>query len=142
MKKNILAIDLGKHTCGLAISRSGIFSTPLKSFKIENNDYLPLVNHLKELSQVEKIETIVLGYPLFPSGDKCEMTLVVEEFSHELKKEFIGINIQYQDERNSTVDASEILQSIGKNSKKQKEIIDSTSACVILDRYLKKVNND
>ena len=29
MKKNILALDLGKSSCGIAISRSGMFVTPL-----------------------------------------------------------------------------------------------------------------
>lgn len=138
MEKNILAIDLGKHTCGLAISRSGILSTPLKSFSVSNNDYLPLIKHIQELSTIEKIEVIVLGYPLFPSGDKCEMTPIVESFNEELSKVFPNLKIVYQDERNSTTDASELLHQQGKNAKKQKEIIDSASACVILDRYISK----
>ncbi len=43
------------------------------------------------------------------------------------------------DERNSTVEASEILHSDNKNSKKQKSIIDSAAAMVILERYLKQI---
>ena len=141
MEKNILSIDLGKHTCGLAISRTGILSSPLSPFTISNLDYSPLIDYLIKLSKVEKIETIVIGYPLYPSGDKCEMTSIVEKFKEDLEKVFTNIKIEFQDERDSTLQASEFLHLQGKNSKKQKQYIDSASACVILDRYINRVNN-
>ena len=37
--KNILAMDLGKTTLGLAISRSGILVTPLTNIKFPAEDY-------------------------------------------------------------------------------------------------------
>ena len=140
MEKNILSIDLGKHTCGLAISRTGILSSPLNPFTISNLNYSLLIAYLINLSKVEKIETIVIGYPLYPSGDKCEMTSIVEKFKEDLEKVFTNIKIEFQDERDSTLQASEFLHMQGKNSKKQKQYIDSAAACVILDRYIKKVN--
>ena len=140
MEKNILALDIGKARCGVAISRSGIITTPLEAIQITNLDYKVISSHIKNLLSIEKIETIVIGYPLFPSGDKCEMTPIVEEIKEDLEKKFTNIKFVFQDERNSTTDASSLLHDQGKNAKKQKEIIDSASACVILTRYLEQVN--
>ena len=140
MEKNILALDIGKARCGVAISRSGILTTPLVAIQITNFDYKIINNHIKDLLNSEKIETIVIGYPLYPSGDKCEMTEVVENIKIDLEKDFPNIKFVFQDERNSTTDASSLLHEQGKNAKKQKEIIDSAAACVILERYLEKVN--
>ena len=87
----------------------------------------------------EKIEHIVIGLPLYPSGDRCEMTPIVEAFKEKITPLFENIDIVFQDERDSTLEASEILHENNKNSKKQKNIIDSHAALVILERYLKKI---
>lgn len=141
MEKNILALDIGKVRCGVAISRSGIISTPLQAIKVINEDYKIINKYINELLNKEKVETIVIGYPLYPSGDKCEMTSVVEKIKEDLEKDFPNMKFVFQDERNSTTDASDLLHMQGKSSKKQKDIIDSTAACVILTRYIEKTNN-
>lgn len=85
------------------------------------------------------MENIVIGYPLFPSGDECEMTPIVNSFILDLEKEFPNIPIKKQDERNTTVEASAIFHQNGLNSKKQRKKIDSGAAMVILERYLKSI---
>ena len=91
---------------------------------------------------IEKVETFVIGYPLFPSGDPCEMTPIVEDFILLLQKEFPGIPVQKQDERNSTVEAAALLHELGINAKKQRKTIDSAAAGVILKRYLVSIGQD
>lgn len=140
MKKNLLCLDLGKGSLGLAISRSGMLVTPLENLRFHMMRFEEPIAYLKELLKKEKVETFVLGLPLFPSGDDCEMTLVVRDFSKMLEKEFPNIEIVFQDERYSTVEASNTLQKNGQNAKKQHKTIDRTAACVILERYLKSIN--
>jgi len=139
MQKNILAIDLGKGSVGLALSRSGLFVTPLREARFPATHYEYAVNAIRELMMVERIELFVIGYPLFPSGDPCEMTPIVEEFIVKLNEAFPNIPIAKQDERNSTVEAASLLHAQGKNAKKQKQNIDSAAAAVILSRYLRAI---
>ncbi len=140
MKKNLLCLDLGKGSLGIAISRSGMLVTPLENYRFHMNQFDEPIEYLKTLLKKEKVETFVLGLPLFPSGDDCEMTLVVREFRKMLEANFPGIEIVYQDERYSTIEASSALHDKGQNAKKQHKTIDRTAACVILERYLKSIN--
>ena len=139
MEKNILAIDLGKGSIGLAISRSGMFVSPLPEVRFKLGEYNEALKAVKDVFSIEKVENIVIGYPLFPSGDECEMTPIVNSFILDLGKEFPNIPIKKQDERNTTVEASAIFHQNGLNSKKQRKKIDSGAAMVILERYLKSI---
>ncbi len=139
MEKNILAIDLGKGSIGLAISRSGMFVSPLPEVRFKLGEYSEALQAVRNIFQTERVENIVIGYPLFPSGDECEMTPIVNDFILVLEKEFPNIPVKKQDERNTTVEASAIFHQNGLNSKKQKKKIDSGAAMVILERYLKSI---
>ena len=136
MQKNILAIDLGKGSIGLAISRSGILVTPLKETRFQATHYEEAIKAIAKVMEFEKVESFVIGYPLFPSGDPCEMTPIVEDFIVMLQQKFPGLPISKQDERNSTVEAASFLHQQGKSAKKQRGNIDSAAAAVILRRYL------
>ena len=139
MKKNILALDLVKGSLGIAISRSGLFVSLLDNLRFQAGHYDQALTGLKKVIQNETIESIVIGWPLFPSGDPCEMTPIVENFISLLAVEFPGITIEKVDERNSTVEASGLLHDAGKAAKKQKQNIDSAAAGVILQRYLASI---
>lgn len=139
MKKNLLALDLGKGSLGMALSRSGFLVTPLKNLRFHMMHFEEAINGIKEVMLTEKVETFIIGYPSFPSGDPCEMSYVVEDFIKLLNQEFPTIPVIKQDERYSTLEASSILHGHGENSKKQHNKIDSTAAVVILNRYLSSI---
>ncbi len=139
MEKNILAIDLGKGSIGLAISRSGMFVSGLPEVRFHMGKYDEALQAVKDVFSKEKVENIVIGYPLFPSGDECEMTPIVNDFVLMLNNAFPNVPIKKQDERNTTVEAAQIFHQNGINSKKQKKKIDSGAAMVILERYLKSI---
>lgn len=140
MKKNLLSIDLGKGSIGLALSRSGLFVTPLKEVRFRAGEYSKAYQAIKDILEIERIETFVIGYPTYPSGDPCEMTPIVEDFSKNLAKVYPNIEIVLMDERNTTKEASAIMSNNGVNAKRQKRNIDSMAALVILERYLKSIN--
>jgi len=142
MEKNLLAIDLGKGSVGLAISRSGMFVTPLPEVRFEAGHYEAAILAIKKSMEEEKVETFVIGYPLFPSGDPCEMTPIVEGFIKMLNDSFPSIPVKKQDERNSTVEAASLMHESGKKAKKQRKNIDSAAAAVILRRYLQSIGQD
>ena len=142
MKKNILALDLGKGSLGMAISHSGMFITPLPNLRFKAMHFDECIALMKEELFGETVETIAIGWPLFPSGDPCEMTPIVEEFIEMIRPLFPGVEIVKVDERNSTVEAAAMLHEAGKNAKKQRKTIDSAAAMVILKRYLQSIGQD
>ncbi len=139
MQKNLLALDLGKGSLGMALSRSGFLVTPLKNLRFHMMKFDEAISGIKEVMITEKVETFIIGYPSYPSGDKTEMSYIVEDFILLLNKEFPNIPVIKQDERYSTVEASSILHENGQNTKKQHKNIDSAAATVILERYLKSI---
>lgn len=139
MKKNLLALDLGKGSLGVALSRSGMFITPITNLRFHAMQFQEAIDYLKELLTYEKVETFVLGLPLYPSGDDCEMTHIVRNFATLLNENFPEIEIVYQDERYSTLEAANVLHKQGQNAKKQHKGIDAAASCVILERYLKRI---
>lgn len=140
MITNIISFDLGRRSLGIAISRSGFLVSLLENLKFDDMDYDTCIKKLKEVIRFEKIEHIVMGLPLYPSGDECEMTPIVRKFVIEkLKPLFPNVDINFVDERESTLEAAKLLHDNNLNSKKQKSIIDSAAAGVILERYLRKI---
>ncbi|HIU70282.1 MAG TPA: Holliday junction resolvase RuvX [Candidatus Enterosoma merdigallinarum] len=137
--KNILALDLGRGSLGIAISRSGMFVTPLENLRFPMDAFDEAILLLKDVLHGEKVEHIVIGYPSYPSGDPCPMSHIVERFIPLLEKAFPGRDIVKEDERYSTSEASDLLHRGGKNAARQHKTIDSAAACVILERYLRRI---
>lgn len=139
MLKHILALDLGKGSLGMAISRSGMFVTPLENLRFPATHYEEAIKGIARVLQVEEVELMVIGLPLYPSGDPCEMTPIVISFIDMLHEAFPAIPVMQQDERNSTVEAAAMLHENGKKAKAQKKNIDSAAAVIILERFLRSM---
>ena len=88
MKTNILSLDLGRGSLGIAISRSGMFITPLPKLRFHMDDYDECLDLLLKAVEYEKIEDIIIGYPTYPSGDPCLMTPIVDEVIKKLETKF------------------------------------------------------
>ena len=58
MEKNILALDLGKGSLGMALSRSGMFVTLLPNLRFKAGDYEEALRLLKEALLGENVEHI------------------------------------------------------------------------------------
>ncbi|MDD5884592.1 MAG: Holliday junction resolvase RuvX [Erysipelotrichaceae bacterium] len=139
MEKNILALDLGKGSIGIALSRSGSFITALPEKRFKAGEYEEALEAVKAVAKEEKVESIVIGWPTYPSGDPCEMTPIVSSFIEQLKIAFPSVPIHPVDERNSTVEAAARFHESGQSAKKQKKKIDSGAASIILERYLRSI---
>lgn len=134
-----LGLDYGSKTLGLAISdTTGIISSPLEVIRYE--DINELISKLKNIIIEKKVDALVLGLPLNLDGSvsvRCEKT---KEFAN-IIKENIDIEIYFQDERLSTVEAQNILISNSTRRDKRKTVIDKMAATIILQTYLDRCNN-
>lgn len=136
-----LALDLGIKTCGFAISDFNcIIAKGLENYYFTTKKFSEVINKIKwyiyQSEYQNEIDEIILGYPLRMDLSKSERTLMVENFREMLAKE-IDIKITFQDERQSTINAEEILKLANYSKTKRKTKKDSLAAQLILEDYLR-----
>ncbi len=132
-----LGLDLGSRTLGISISdRTGLIASSYKVLR-HNEEYDGLVDLVKKIVEDEDIDEIVLGFPKNMDntiGFKGELSL---SFKDKLEKS-IGIKVNLQDERLTTVEAERILISNNTTRKNRKKVIDSMAATIILQSFLER----
>ena len=140
-----LGMDLGTRTLGLATSdRLGIISSPYKTIRYENIDWL--VDEVLKIIKEQKIEVLVLGYPKNMNNTLGEAVERTNNFKSKLESK-TDLEINLIDERLSTVEATNYLLNEDMSRKGRKRVVDAVAASVILDTYLrreqlKKENNN
>lgn len=130
----IMAIDYGKARTGLALcDKKEILSFPLGVIEEKNSEILcdKIVGKIKE----NKAELIVFGLPKNMDGTLGESAKNVQNLAKNLRTK-INIEIDFWDERRTTVTAHEYLNETNTRGKKRKSIIDTVSAAIILENYL------
>ena len=133
----ILSLDLGTKSVGVCISDElNIIAVPLKNFFFEENDFAAALKIIEQIVSEYSIGTIILGHPLRISGEKSQITLIIEDFFKELKSKFIDIKIKLYDERFTTQRGVELLKQKYKDPKMVEQYKDMASAYVMLTDYL------
>lgn len=132
----IMSIDYGDVRTGIAISDiRGILASPLCVIK---ESYQPkLVDKIIELINENKIEKIVIGLPRNMDGSygyRCDDCKSLGQAISEK----INIDIEFEDERLTTVMAHNILSDNNVRGTKRKQTVDAVSAVMILQSYLDK----
>jgi putative Holliday junction resolvase len=125
----ILAIDIGLKRIGIAYSPDNNFVFPSEPVFRKNRDQAS--RDIFTILEEKKIELLVVGLPKGGSSEE-EMERRIKHFVNliNFKKEIV-----YQDEYGTSTEAKEISKGIVKQKKDGK--IDSISAKLILERYLK-----
>ena len=134
-----LGLDLGTKSLGIAITdNKKIVVNGLENYFYSDCNLSLSITKIKEIFHYYnyEIDTIVLGYPLYKSGEKSEQTIFVEKFYNLLRKNFKAVKIFLEDEKYSTVFAINSLKEIGLKNSKIKKIKDKISAVVILKSWL------
>ena len=133
-----LGLDLGTKTLGIALSDlTKTISSPVKIIRFEEGEVIKTIPELKELINEFNVEKIILGFPKNMNntvGESGERTIV---FKRLLEQEF-NIPVIMQDERLTTVEATNYMLGADMSRKKRKEKIDSLAANIILQTYLDK----
>ena len=130
----IMAIDYGDAHTGVAISDlTGLlagYTTTIHTRRQEE-----VLSRLGELIQEYGVEELVLGYPKNMDGTLGPRAEKAKALEQVLQERF-ALPVTLWDERRTTIDAHNILQSAGKNAKKRKAVVDSVAAALILEGYL------
>lgn len=136
-----LALDIGIKTCGFAISDSNcIIAKGLENYYFTTKKFSEVINKIKwyiyDSEYKNEIDEIILGYPLRMDLSKSERTIMVENFRKMLQRE-VDLKITFQDERQSTINAEEILKLANYSKTRRKTKKDSLAAQLILEDYLR-----
>ena len=131
-----LGLDLGTRTLGVSISDlTHTIASTYKTIRYEEENYEYLLQELKQIIETEQIEKIVLGLPKNMNntiGESAERCL---NFKKQIE-ETLDIEVIMQDERLTTVEATNYMIEANMSRKKRKKKIDSLAANIILQTYL------
>lgn len=127
-----LAIDYGAKRTGLAICDAE--ETMAFPFRVLHGQK-DLIERIEQIVDAERIDAIVLGLPLNMDGSKGPQTQQVLAFSERLKRH-VRVPIHLQDERLSSFEAEQKLQTTGLSKAKQRERLDALAAAEILQAFL------
>ena len=133
-----LGLDLGTKTLGVSITdKTGLITRELPVIRFDFEDYDSALIQAKEVIDEYNISEVVLGLPKNMDG-----TLgFAANRSLKFKKllENTGVIVHLVDERLTTKSAIDMMHKINKTEKNSKNIIDSVSASIILESYLKSI---
>lgn len=132
----VLGIDYGDSRVGVAVSDPlGITAQGVGTVKNTGNK--KLIAALSEIIEQYKPETIVIGLPKNMDGSEGFRAQATYKFADRLKAVYDG-RIEFVDERLTTVGASQFLNATNTRGEKRKGVIDTVSACLILESYMKR----
>ena len=136
----ILGLDVGDKTIGVAVSDPLLISangvTTIERIGIRK-DAGKVSDYIKEYD----CQKVVIGLPLKLDGTESPQTLKVIEFANMLANKLRSIAMQnveidFADERYTTVMAEKVLIEADLSRKRRKEVIDKQAAVLILQSYL------
>lgn len=133
-----LGLDLGTRTLGISISDTTFtIANALRTIRFDENNYDEVISELKNIIDEYNVSKIVLGLPKNMNntiGDRGKTTI---EFGNKISK-LLDIEVVMQDERLTTVEATNYMLEADISRKKRKKKIDSLAANIILQTYLDK----
>lgn len=129
-----LGIDHGDVRVGIAATDDfGILAHPVETIDRAKTDP---VERIAQLAGMRGIRTLVIGLPLRMDGGEGASSIKVRKFAKQLREHLPEIPVVFVDETLTTSSASEKLRQAGKNTKKQKTIIDQAAAVEILNLWM------
>ena len=139
MEKRIIALDIGDKRVGVAVS------DPFNTFALPAETYWRTKNADADAEALAKIARekgagrIVCGLPLNFDGSESVQTEKTKRFVEKLREK-TDIEIVFEDERFTTMEAERVLISGGVRRENRKKAIDSIAASYILEGYLNRLN--
>ena len=130
----ILGIDYGDARVGVAVTDLlGITAQGVRTIK--NTGRKRLLTELSEIIEEYKPEKIVIGLPKNMDGTSGFRADETYKFADALKTVYSG-EVVFYDERLSTMGAMRFLNETNTRGEKRKKVLDTVSACIILEGYM------
>lgn len=132
----ILGFDLGTRTLGISISDyTNTIATTYKTIRFNEREYDSIIPEIKNIVHEFNVQKIVLGLPKNMNNSIGDRGLETLEFKKKLEDN-LNIEVIMQDERLTTVQATNYMLEADISRKKRKKKVDSLAANIILQTYL------
>lgn len=132
----ILGFDLGTRTLGISISDyTNTIATTYKTIRFNEREYDSIIPEIKNIVHEFDVQKIVLGLPKNMNNSIGDRGLETLEFKKKLEDN-LNIEVIMQDERLTTVQATNYMLEADISRKKRKKKVDSLAANIILQTYL------
>lgn len=132
----ILGFDLGTRTLGISISDyTNTIATTYKTIRFNEREYDSIIPEIKNIVHEFNVQKIVLGLPRNMNNSIGDRGLETLEFKKRLEDN-LNIEVIMQDERLTTVQATNYMLEADISRKKRKKKVDSLAANIILQTYL------
>jgi putative Holliday junction resolvase len=130
----ILGLDVGDRRVGVAVSDElGLTAQPVLTLVRKNRRQD--LGSLRRLVRKYRCKQVVVGNPLYMSGDVSPQALKAQALAQDLQSE-TGVQVTLWDERLSTTEAHRHLDAAGHQPGKRREVIDQVAAVLILQSFL------
>lgn len=132
----LMGIDFGDARVGIALSDPlMIMSQGYKTIQNDGSD--ALFEEIVAIIKEKEVTKIIIGLPKNMDNSQGFRTDATMEFVEKLKS-FTDTEIEFSDERLTTVSAHGFLNEMNVRGKKRKGAVDTLSAALILETYMKK----
>jgi putative Holliday junction resolvase len=128
-------VDYGGVRTGLAIGEA--MAQPLSV--VREKDIGILANKVAAIAAEQQAQCVVVGDPLNMDGSSGAQSEKARHFAELLRRRLGEIPVIMQDERGSSMDASDLLSEVGRFGAKRKDQLDAVAAALILEEYLRGV---
>lgn len=134
VQPRLLGLDFGSRRIGVAVSDElGLTAQPVLTLVRKN-----VKQDLKSLGRLLRkydCAAIVLGNPLYMSGDVSPQALKTHAFAESLRDAF-SLPVHLWDERLSSTEAHRHLEAAGRPASTHREVVDQVAAVLILQSFL------
>ena len=138
MNERILCLDIGDARIGVAVSdMTRLIATPIDT--IYRVGWGPDTKQVVALCQQYDTTQVLAGWPLNMDGTAGFQSEKVKNFCAQLEK--AGLTVYYQDERLTTVTATNALIEGNMHRAERKHNVDKVAAAVILQQWLDTQRN-
>ena len=130
----LMGLDIGDRRIGVAVSDPlGMTAQPVLTL-VRTNRRQDLKS-LKRLVRKYGCGEIVVGNPLYMSGDQSPQAAKAQSFAEILRKE-TGLVVHLWDERLTTTEAHRHLHAAGRAAPEHRAVVDQVAAVLILQSFL------
>lgn len=131
----IMAIDLGHVRTGVAVcDPTELIASPVGTITERKDEVL--LEKLAAVATEKRAEMLVVGLPRNMDGSCGESAKRCQALGEQLKA-MTGLPVTFWDERLTTVSAIGFLNRTDTRGKKRKAVIDTVSAVIILEDFLR-----
>jgi putative holliday junction resolvase len=130
----IMGLDVGDRRVGVAVSdERGSTAQPILTL-VRTNRRQDL-RSLGRILRKHQCAEIVVGNPLYMSGDLSPQAVKAQAFADQLRQEF-NVPVFLWDERLTTTEAHRLLHDAGRAGSEHKMLVDQVAAVLILQSFL------